>query len=107
MKPANWRFVFLVNVPVAIAALIASGRLLRESRDPDATRLPDLAGALLLAAAIGALALGLVKGPDWGWTAASTLAVQPGEVPNALERGSVADGAVGASLVVVAEPVWQ
>src|SRR5437763_1868500 len=31
-------------------------------------------GALLLAAAIGALALGLVKGPDWGWTAAPTLA---------------------------------
>ena len=104
---ANWRLVFLVNVPVGIAALIASGRLLQESRDPDATRLPDLAGALLLAAAIGALALGLVKGPDWGWTAASTLAVQPGEVPNALERGSVAEGAVGASLVVVAEPVWQ
>src|SRR3989440_2136128 len=83
---ANWRLVFLVNVPVGIAALIASGRLLQESRDPDATRLPDLAGALLLAAAIGALALGLVKGPDWGWTAASTLAA---DLAAAAGRGPV------------------
>lgn len=71
---ANWRLVFLVNVPVGIVALFASGRLLLESRDPNATRLPDLASASLLATAIGALALGLVKGPAWGWTAAPTLA---------------------------------
>src|SRR5207245_5265787 len=45
-----------------------------ESRDPAAPRLPELAGASVLAVAIGALALGLVKGPSWGWTAPSTLA---------------------------------
>src|SRR5438270_1034564 len=71
---ANWRLVFLVHVPVGIAALSAGVRLLQESRDPAATRLPDLTGALLLAASIGALSLGLVKGADWGWTSASTLA---------------------------------
>jgi len=47
------------------------------------------------------------------WTASasatsnSTLAVEPGDLSNAVERGSVAEGAVGASLVVVADPVWQ
>jgi EmrB/QacA subfamily drug resistance transporter len=70
---ANWRLVFLVNVPIGVVALILGVRLLQESRDPAATRLPDLPGALLLATAIGALSLGLVKGPDWGWGAASTL----------------------------------
>jgi hypothetical protein len=35
------------------------------------------------------------------------LAVEPGDLPNAGEGSSVAEGAVGAPLVVVAHPVWQ
>ena len=35
------------------------------------------------------------------------LAVEPGDLPNAFERRAVAEGAVGAPLVVVAHPVWQ
>ena len=35
------------------------------------------------------------------------LAVEPGDLPNAVEWGAVAEGAVGAPLVVVAHPVWQ
>jgi fatty-acyl-CoA synthase len=35
------------------------------------------------------------------------LAVEPGDLPNALEWWSVTEGAVGASLVVVSDPVWQ
>jgi MFS family permease len=62
----SWRWVFLVNVPVGIAALVAGTRVLDEARDPAGGR-PDTAGAGLLAAGIGALALGIVKGPDWGW----------------------------------------
>jgi hypothetical protein len=42
------------------------------SRDPSVTRVPDIRGALLLAASIGALTLGLVKGPDWGWASGRT-----------------------------------
>ena len=37
----------------------------------------------------------------------SALAVEPGDLPNALERWAVAEGAVGAPLVVMAHPVWQ
>ena len=36
-----------------------------------------------------------------------SLAVELGDLPNAVEWGSVAKRAVGASLVVVADPVWQ
>ncbi|HEY2575214.1 MAG TPA: MFS transporter [Streptosporangiaceae bacterium] len=69
---ASWRWVFLVNVPVGIAALAAAAVWVPRSRDESVTRLPDVAGALLLATAIGALTLGLVKGPDWGWGGART-----------------------------------
>ncbi|MFW0786209.1 MFS transporter [Gordonia sp. CPCC 206044] len=64
----SWRWVFLVNVPVGVAALIAGGAMLARSRNAAQTRLPDLLGAVLLAMSIGALTLGLVQGPDWGWT---------------------------------------
>ena len=69
---ASWRLVFLVNVPVGLAAVYFSLRVLRESSDPDHTR-PDLLGTVLFAASIGLLALGLVKAPDWGWGSAATL----------------------------------
>lgn len=65
---ASWRWVFLVNVPVGIAALIAGALVIPRSIDESRSPLPDLIGAGLLAVAIGALTLGLVEGTDWGWT---------------------------------------
>ena len=41
----DWRWVFLVNVPVCLAAAAAAPRLLPESREPSPAP-PDLAGAL-------------------------------------------------------------
>lgn len=69
---ADWRWVFLVNLPVGIATVAVSFRVLRESRDPSGLR-PDLLGAALLAAGIAALALAIVEGPEWGWGDARTL----------------------------------
>jgi EmrB/QacA subfamily drug resistance transporter len=70
---ASWRWVFIVNVPVGVVALIAAVRRVPDSRDTSVVRMPDLVGAFLLAIGIGALALGLVKGPDWGWGSTSAL----------------------------------
>jgi EmrB/QacA subfamily drug resistance transporter len=70
----SWRWVFLVNVPVGVAALVATYRIVPGSRDDTVTARPDLSGAGLLTIAIGALALGLVKGSDWGWTSAGVVA---------------------------------
>lgn len=69
---ASWRLVFLVNVPVGLAAIFVSLRVLRESSDPEHTR-PDLLGTVIFAVSIGLLSLGLVKAPDWGWGSAATL----------------------------------
>jgi EmrB/QacA subfamily drug resistance transporter len=69
---ADWRLVFLVNVPVGLAALIAARRVLTERRERDA-RAPDLLGAAGFTAAIGSLVLAIVKGPDWGWASARVI----------------------------------
>jgi len=70
---ANWRLVFLVNVPVGVAVvLLARGRL-AESRAPGRRRIPDLPGTLLFALANGALVLGVTQGQDWGWGSARVI----------------------------------
>ena len=70
---ASWRWVFLVNLPVGVLAFAATVALVPGSRDDSATARPDLLGALLLAGAVGALALGVVQGPDWGWSSGRVL----------------------------------
>ncbi len=67
---ASWRWVFLVNLPVGIGAVWAATRILHEVREPADTPRPDLVGSTALAAGIGALTLGIVKGQDWGWGSA-------------------------------------
>lgn len=69
----GWPWAFLVNVPVGLLALVAARRTLVESRAPGRRRVPDLAGAVLLALAMAALNLGIVKGSDWGWSSLPVL----------------------------------
>jgi EmrB/QacA subfamily drug resistance transporter len=69
---ADWRLVFLVNVPVGLAGIVAGARTLRERREANAVR-PDLLGALELIVAVGALVAAIVKGEDWGWTSPAIL----------------------------------
>jgi EmrB/QacA subfamily drug resistance transporter len=64
----SWRAVFFVNVPVAVAALIAGLCFVPETRDPAARR-PDLPGALLLAASLVAVVYPLLEGRQLGWPA--------------------------------------
>lgn len=70
---ASWQWVFLVNLPIGLLTLVAAWRLVPESRDRAVTGVPDLLGAGLIAIAVGALAMALVKGPDWGWISPGTL----------------------------------
>ena len=65
---ASWRWVFLVNVPIGVLALVGAVVLVPRSDHRDTGPWPDLFGALLLVIGIGSLSLGLVKGPGWGWT---------------------------------------
>jgi EmrB/QacA subfamily drug resistance transporter len=73
----NWRWVFLVNVPVAAVALLAGVRVLPKAAPAtgDDTRRPDSLGAVVFTAAVGALALALVKADGWGWSSPRVLAL--------------------------------
>jgi EmrB/QacA subfamily drug resistance transporter len=70
---ASWRWVFLVNVPIGLAALAIGWRRLPRVRGHPVRR-PDALGSLLVTVGVGALTLGLVKANDWGWAAPGTLA---------------------------------
>jgi len=62
----EWRSVFYVNVPVAVAALIAGARFVPETKDPGARR-PFVAGAVLLAGSLVAIVYPLLEGRQLGW----------------------------------------
>lgn len=69
----SWRWVFYVNVPVGVAAVVFGLFFLGEHRDDRATRL-DLTGLLLSASGMGSLMYGVCAGPDRGWTTPFVLA---------------------------------
>jgi EmrB/QacA subfamily drug resistance transporter len=64
---ASWRWIFIVNVPIAAVTIAAAVVMLDEIRDPNRGARPDGIGALLVIGAVGLLTTGIVQGPDWGW----------------------------------------
>jgi EmrB/QacA subfamily drug resistance transporter len=71
---ASWRWVFLINVPVALASLVVVPRLVGRSR-VSAQRGFDLAGAVTVTGGMTTLVFTLVKAPDYGWGSPKTLAL--------------------------------
>ena len=72
LEAFSWRSVFLVNVPVAIVALVLGIRLVPESRDPRPGAF-DLVGALLSATALLAFVWAVIEAPSRGWTDAGVI----------------------------------
>jgi EmrB/QacA subfamily drug resistance transporter len=64
----GWRAVFLINLPVAAAALALTSRLVPESRAGSAGKL-DLTGTALATLGLTAVVLPLVEGRQYGWPA--------------------------------------
>jgi EmrB/QacA subfamily drug resistance transporter len=62
----SWRPIFLINVPVCIAALILAAKYLPNGKSERALRI-DLTGTLLGMAAIGLLVFPLIQGHELGW----------------------------------------
>jgi EmrB/QacA subfamily drug resistance transporter len=70
----DWRWVFYVNVPIGLAALVIGWRQLPSVPGHSGPR-PDELSALLVTAGVGALTLGLVRGDAWGWGSGATVGV--------------------------------
>lgn len=69
---ASWRWVFLINVPVALVVVVLAIRHVPETRNPSASRHLDVVGSMLLACGLGALTYGLTA---WSGSSLGTLTV--------------------------------
>jgi EmrB/QacA subfamily drug resistance transporter len=65
----SWRLIFLINVPLAIAAILVALRFVPESRDPEAVRGLDVAGAALTALGLAGVSWALIEAGERGVTA--------------------------------------
>jgi len=66
---ATWRWIFYVNVPVAIISVIAVSRLVTESRAarPAQRRQSDATGAVLGTAGLSGIVFGFISAGDHAW----------------------------------------
>jgi EmrB/QacA subfamily drug resistance transporter len=60
----GWRWIFLLNLPLAAAVLIVGIRHVPETRDPTAQGRFDIAGAVLAALALAGITDGLIEAPS-------------------------------------------
>lgn len=64
---ASWRWVFFLNVPLAAVAVAIAVRHVAETRDPDATGWPDVAGAAAVTVGLAGVTYPLIEVPIHGW----------------------------------------
>ncbi len=66
VEHGSWRWVFFINLPLAVTVMTISLRHIPESRNEDAGRI-DWAGALLATVGLGGLVAGFMESVDLGW----------------------------------------
>ena len=66
----------MVNIPIAVLAIVGGILFVPTSRDPAAPRV-DVPGLILSAAGITTLVYTVIEAPTWGWTNARTRSVSP------------------------------
>jgi EmrB/QacA subfamily drug resistance transporter len=93
----SWRWIFLINVPVALAVVLIARRHVPESRDPAASQHTDVAGAGLVAVGLAALTFGLIAWPKEGFGVPSVWA--------SLMAGVIAIGGFFAREATTREPM--
>jgi len=69
----SWSWIFFVNVPIGLVAIVASVILIPESKDESAEQRLDLPGLLTSGIGLFALSYGLIEANTYGWTSARIL----------------------------------
>ena len=71
---ASWRWIFAINLPLAVVVVAVTLRHVPESRDPAATGPIDVTGGVLVTLGLIGLTYGLIGGPGGHWTEPLVLA---------------------------------
>ena len=71
----HWGWIFFINVPVGILAIVAARLVIRESRDTSADQRLDIPGLLVSGGALFALVFGLIEANTYGWTSPTILSL--------------------------------
>src|SRR4051812_32646498 len=70
----SWRAVFLVNIPIGLAAIALTARFVPESRAPRPRR-ADPVGQVLIFLMLVSLTSAIIEGPALGWSSPSIVAL--------------------------------
>jgi EmrB/QacA subfamily drug resistance transporter len=71
----HWGWIFFINVPVGVLAIVVARLVIRESRDTSADQRLDLPGLLVSGGALFALVFGLIEANAQGWTSPTILSL--------------------------------
>jgi EmrB/QacA subfamily drug resistance transporter len=70
----NWNWIFFINIPVGVAAILAAFAFIDESRDTSHEQRPDVPGLVTSALGLFALSYALIEANNYGWTSTRILA---------------------------------
>jgi EmrB/QacA subfamily drug resistance transporter len=73
VSAAGWRAIFLINLPIGLAAILLTLRFVPESRAPRPRRF-DPVGQALVVVLFAALTYGVIEAPSRGWSSGPILA---------------------------------
>jgi EmrB/QacA subfamily drug resistance transporter len=69
----NWNWIFFINVPIGVIAIVAAFAFIEESRDTSLVQRPDVPGLFSSALGLFALSYALIEANTYGWTSARIL----------------------------------
>src|SRR6185312_11170964 len=69
----SWRWVFFINLPIGIAAVLFSLRLISNTSAEEKPETSDVAGAVTVTGGLLVLVYAIVKAETYGWTSGKTI----------------------------------
>jgi EmrB/QacA subfamily drug resistance transporter len=72
---ADWSWIFFINVPIGILAIVVARLVIRESKDTSADQRLDFPGLITSGGALFALTYGLIEANSKGWTSPEILSL--------------------------------
>lgn len=76
----GWRWVFFINLPIAVVVALVSLRHVPESRDENERGAPDVLGSLLVTAALAGIVFAFIGSGQSGWSASTIASLGVGTV---------------------------